>query len=295
MLVWLRLLPLLLLLAQSNASASGDSNNTNVDSTNDNDSGADSDDTTDDTDDDATTDDDEDSDANANSSGKTVKGTTFERGFNNLLERFGNNPRRVAEHLYRQDYKHRENLRLARTENEQLRTQLPKNGARTVDKQTARDLEAYRKLGKPQELATLLANGRKAEQDLQARTKDDTIRDVAELTGWNYKALKGAASDVEYTIKEVDANGQKQRQAFVVTRNGDDTQPTEHPVTDWFTANRDFLLPALTANASASTTATQRNGQQFIQQPVNQQRNNGQGQPLSAAASVLSRYDEPKK
>jgi hypothetical protein len=161
-----------------------------------------------------------------------------------------------------------------------------------LDKVAARDFDAYRKLGKPAELQAALTAGVEATKALKGREKDDQLRDVAEVTGWNYKALKGAASDIDYTVKEVEENGAKRRKAFVVTRNGE--QVTETAAQDWFQQNKDFLMPALTAGSTGGA-GQQTYGQQFIQQPVNQQRSNGSQQPVSAAATVLSRYDEPKK
>jgi hypothetical protein len=241
--------------------------------------------------DDSDTDDDADADEDG-SSGTRVQGTSFERGFTNLMERFGNNARRVAEHLYRQDYKHRESLRLARGEVETLKQRVPKDGSRVVDRTTARELAEYRKLGKPTEVQTRLQAGADASTKLKGREKDDVLRDIAELTGWNYKALKGAASDLDYTIKEVDdGRGGKKKVAHVVTRNGADA--TETPATEWFTSNRDYLLPSLTAN-SGNGGGGSTYGQQFIVQPVGQQRSNGSTQPQSAASAILSRYDEPK-
>jgi hypothetical protein len=236
---------------------------------------------------------DDDADADEVGSGDTrVQGTSFERGFTNLMERFGNNARRVAEHLYRQDYKHRESLRLARGEVETLKQRVPKDGSRVVDRATARELAEYRKFGKPSEVQTRLQAGADASTKLKGREKDDVLRDIAEVTGWNYKALKGAASDLDYTIKEVDdGRGGKKKVAHVVTRNG--TDATETPATEWFTSNRDYLLPSLTAN-SGNGGGGSTYGQQFIVQPVGQQRSNGSTQPQSAAAAVLSRYDEPK-
>jgi hypothetical protein len=241
--------------------------------------------------DDSDTDDDADADEDG-SSGTRVQGTSFERGFTNLMERFGNNARRVAEHLYRQDYKHRESLRLARGEVETLKQRVPKDGSRVVDRATARELAEYRKFGKPSEVQTRLQAGADASTKLKGREKDDVLRDIAEVTGWNYKALKGAASDLDYTIKEVDdGRGGKKKVAHVVTRNG--TDATETPATEWFTSNRDYLLPSLTAN-SGNGGGGSTYGQQFIVQPVGQQRSNGSTQPQSAASAILSRYDEPK-
>jgi len=241
--------------------------------------------------DDSDTDDDADADEDG-SSGTRVQGTSFERGFTNLMERFGNNARRVAEHLYRQDYKHRESLRLARGEVETLKQRVPKDGSRVVDRTTARELAEYRKLGKPTEVQQRLQAGVDASTALKTREKDDVLRDVAEVVGWNYKALKGAASDLDYTIKEVDdGRGGKKKVAHVVTRNGADA--TETPATEWFTSNRDYLLPSLTAN-SGNGGGGSTYGQQFIVQPVGQQRSNGSTQPQSAASAILSRYDEPK-
>jgi hypothetical protein len=237
----------------------------------------------------------DDDDADVDEAGSTstrVQGTSFERGFNNLMERFGNNARRVAEHLYRQDYKHRESLRLARGEVETLKQRVPKDGSRVVDRTTARELAEYRKLGKPTEVQQRLQAGVDASTALKTREKDDVLRDVAEVVGWNYKALKGAASDLDYTIKEVDdGRGGKKKVAHVVTRNGADA--TETPATEWFTSNRDYLLPSLTAN-SGNGAGGSTYGQQFIVQPVGQQRSNGSTQPQSAASAILSRYDEPK-
>jgi hypothetical protein len=234
---------------------------------------------------------DDDADGSNGGSGR-VAGTTFERGFNNLLERFGNNARRVAEHLYRQDYKHRENLRLARGEVDQLKQSMPKNGARLLDKTAARDFDAYRKLGKPADLQAKLQSADTTAARLREREKDDVLREVAEVTNWNFKALKGAASDLSYAVKEVEENGRKLKKAYVV-QTGENGNAAETEATDWFSKNKDFLLPALTAGANGNGHATY--GQQFIQQPVHQGRSNGAQQPVSAAATVLSRYDEPKK
>jgi hypothetical protein len=283
---WLKLMTLVLMLTASGGNGS-ESTEAVVDEQSD--TGSDTANTGDDGSDDT---DDADPDEDGDSGNGRVQGTTFERGFNNLLERFGNNARRVAEHLYRQDYKHRENLRLARGEVEQLKTKLPRDGSRTVDRNTYRELESYRKLGKPAELQSKLSSGEQAAKALKGREKDDQLRDVAEVTKWNYKALKGAASDLDYVVKEVeDGKGGKVKQAFVVTRNGE--QATEVAAPEWFQSNRDFLMPALTAgtNGGGGTTTY---GQQFIAQPVSQQRSNGSQQVPSAASAILSRYEEPK-
>lgn len=298
---WLRVLPLLMLMTAgpngggaTGAGATGSGGATGAGSGDSNNQDATADDSvSDDTGDDDIDDDDEDDDDTASANKRTATGQ-FEKGFHNLLERFGGNGRRAAEHLYRLNYRGREKARLLAEEIDTLKRQLPGKGRTVLPQREADELKAYRALGKPNDIRSRLNAADQAVQELDTHKKDSLLRDVAEVEGYNFKALKGAASDVQYAVREVEADGKKQRRAFVITRNGDQTQET--PVKDWFAQNRDYLLPALTATTDGNNRQQpQGYGQPFVAQPVPQQRSANNGQVPSAASAVVGRYVDPTK
>lgn len=219
---------------------------------------------------------------------KKVAGTDFEAGFKAMLEKHGQgSARRLAEILYRTNYQLRESNRLLRTEIAQLQATKPRKGAMTLAKAEAEAYRTYRALGTPDEIKQRLSTGVEAAKELTTRRRQDALREVADIAGYDYRALKDSAvGNQTFSIKTIDENGTQVRRAFVVTRDGDTTK--ESPISDYVDANYPHLLPALTAQSAVP----QRQG--FVRQPgPAPQRSNQQQQ--KPAQTVLSAYDDAPK
>lgn len=197
-----------LLLAPDNGvgnGGGGSSDDEEIDDDNDLDDGEDVTDDTEDTDD-SNTDDNKKRDANSDS-----PSARFER----LLGKYHGDTRKVAEVLFRDNYKLRTSRGLLRTENDELRRQVPRKGAMNITPQEYKDFQAYRKLGTPKDVAAGLTRRNELEQEVTRTKKVATISKAARAVGFNATVLQELGSDLEYIVRTDDETGDEE--AFVVS------------------------------------------------------------------------------
>jgi hypothetical protein len=174
-------------------------------------------------------------------------------GFARLLERHGGSYEAVARHLYEDNYDYRRTNRELKTTLDDLKGKVPSEGAVVLGKDDAQLLDAYRQLGKPEELKAGLDERTTLKSTLDARQKTDLMRDVARTAGFKEDVLTRYGANLDYEIRELDQDGTKVKAAFV--KDGD----TAVPVVEHFAD----LLPALKVDATGSATGTQ-----FVRQNV---------------------------
>lgn len=122
--------------------------------------------------------------------------------------------------------------------------------------------EAYRVLGKPDELKQHLTAKSTVEQELITLKRDATLRDVRDATGYDLDVLRDiGGAEWQYTIKEEQVGDAKQKVVYV--KDGDKEQRIdEHPKVQRF-------LPALKPQVAQGSQAAQASGgTSFVPQNV---------------------------
>lgn len=105
--------------------------------------------------------------------------------------------------------------------------------------------EAYKGLGKPDEIKTKLEQVDTLASELGGMKREATIRQVAEVAGYKPAVLTRLGGDREYVIKDETADDKPIKRAYVKTEQGD------KPLADYAAAEWGDFLPALTATNAA--------------------------------------------
>ncbi len=124
----------------------------------------------------------------------------------------------------------------------EARRKVPKEGARILSPEEAAEYDAYVAIGPSKDVKTRLETGDKASTDLSARQRGDHLREVAEATGTNLKALTRLAGDLTFEIgDEVETDGKKSRS--VTVKDGDKSKPFGDYLKDEWSDMAPALLP----------------------------------------------------
>ena len=173
----------------------------------------------------------------------------------------------------------------------EARRKVPKEGARTLTPEEAAEFDALTALGKASELKTRLDLGDKASTDLSARSRGDLLRDVAEATGTNLKALTRLAGELQFEIgAETEVDGKKVRS--VTVKDGDKSKPfTDYLKDDWADM-APALLPAAKTEGSTGVQFTRQDagntgggGKSWVQEQLAAQKGGGYVDPLQPQAA----------
>ncbi len=212
-----------------------------------------------------------------------------------LQEQHENDWQRVAEVLFRDNYKARDKARGAReqaeaatSQIEELESRIEQLQAKAAEKPQgvvlpeadAALLEAYRALGAPDELTQQLAEAKQA----AAKQRNS---DVASIYQWRPEVLADLLKrdGVEPIIKELPtADGSKKR-AAVVTVDGQETALDQYAAERW-----SLYAPAL---AAAEAAAANGNGVAFPKQPTPERPKRPVEQQTEIVKNVLSKRYKP--
>jgi len=133
-----------------------------------------------------------------------------------------------------------------REKNRKLKEQVPAEGSAVVSKPDSEKLEAYKALGKPEDIKTRLEAHATMETENAELKRDGILRDVAEAAGFKVSVLKdrdkASGGKLEYLFKE--EGEQKKRVPYVKTEQG------EVSVEKYATDTWGDYLPALKAEPS---------------------------------------------
>lgn len=196
-------------------------------------------------------------------------------GLQRLIERQGGEAGRVAELLYRENHDLRE-------KNRALAAQAPAQGAVVLDAAQAAQWTAYTALGKAEELKTALEARTDAEARLAALERGEVLRQVAEASGYKASVLGQlpGATDLTFSVREVEADGKKTPTAFVKDKAG-----TEHALTAYAQQHWADFLPALVA-AQGAGQDTAGQGTTFVRQAA------GTGAPANPVDAFIQQSNE---
>jgi hypothetical protein len=163
-------------------------------------------------------------------------------GINNLIERYNSDMRAVIDKLYTENYSYRETIRDLKEQNDDLKSRIPKDSQAVLPKEDAQLLEQYKELGEPDAIKELQGELETTKEQLGALQKDQVLRDVAEAAGFKLPVLKRLGAELDYELREVEQDGEKQTVAYVKNGDGEAKPLADYAKDQW----ADFM-PALTA------------------------------------------------
>lgn len=199
-----------------------------------------------------------------------------------LLDKKNGDMAGVAAQLMSENYNTREKNRTLKAEIETLKGKLPAEDAVVLSKTDVEKFDAwkalgkftevkakleeadvYAQLGKVDEIKAGLAERDTLKTEVAATKRDQLLRDVAEVEGWNYLVLKRlAGNDLPFEIKEgKDDKGQPKRSASVIIKSGDKTET--RPAAEYADAEWNEFLPSL----KVSEKQEPNKGTQYVKQP----------------------------
>lgn len=152
-------------------------------------------------------------------------------------------------------------------------------GATVLAGADAAAYEAYKALGKPDEVKATLGQVEALSTELTGLKKAATIREVAEVAGMKPAVLSRLGGDLEYVVK--DATGEDGKPIRVAHVKG---EKGETPLADYAAREWADFLPALTA--SGSGTGQQQTG---IRVPV---QGTGDGTPTNPLDTFLAQHND---
>lgn len=178
-----------------------------------------------------------------------------------LAAQYHNDAIRISEQLavvLEDNYKLRDKNRALSADLAAVKGKVPADGARVLSKDEAAQWEAYTALGQPDALKQQLATAEGAQAELTTLKRERTIAAAAEAAGYAGKAgtlakLPSLAGK-DLVVKDVEIDGKKAKQAFVVADG------KEHALVAYITEHDPEFLPALTADAATH------GGTQFVRQ-----------------------------
>lgn len=191
-----------------------------------------------------------DGDSGAGSGGSSESGTLSEdalKSFNKRLEKMDGNATGMAMMLFNENYQLRDKLRT--TEGK-----VSPEGATVLTGDDAKAWEAYKVLGKPDEVKQGLDERTQLQTQVTEALRGETLRSVAEAAGYKPAVLaqldrmaKASGKDLAFEVRDVQVDGKTVRAPFV--KEGD----KELGVTDYAAANWGDFLPALAIQSQGTT------------------------------------------
>ncbi|HEU4327373.1 MAG TPA: hypothetical protein VFS21_29820 [Roseiflexaceae bacterium] len=187
------------------------------------------------------------------------------QAFQNLLARNNNDGIRLAEQLYRENHDLREQRRT-------LQGQVPAQGAVVLTGDDATAWQGYRQLGDLTAVQTAIQERATAQGELAKLQRSVTLRDVADLAGYDREVLTTIGGELTYIIKDEQVEGKATKQVYV--KDGDqETAITKYAEQKWQKFMPSLKLAPATGGAPprgtpAPTTRTTQGQQQQGQQPA---------------------------
>jgi hypothetical protein len=210
---------------------------------------------------------------------------TQRRSSADVLQQYGNDAIRMADRvaeLERDNYRYREQKRDLTDRVKALEGKQIPEGAVVLTGDEAQAYDAYKGLGTPADLTKRLGDADAATTRLAELEREGKLREVADAAGYKLSVLKQIGGDREYELRDVTADGQTTKVAFV--KDGDTAKPlAEFATTAW----ADFL-PSLTATGGNNGSGQQGTGQQTIPR----QQGSQAARPTSSLDDFITRRNE---
>lgn len=146
---------------------------------------------------------------------------------------------------------HRE-LQEAREQLGKANALIPEGGV-VLSPTLAKAWEAYKALGKPDDLAKVLESGKEAAAKASALERSQQLRDVAEVAGYTPSVLNRLAGDLAFEVKEETILGKPKKVVYVVPKEGEEGQPVK--LDDYAKQHWGDFLPSLKPSSQAQPRA----------------------------------------
>ncbi len=173
------------------------------------------------------------------------------QAFNNLLQRHNSDALQLSMQLYQENFTLREERRQLKDQLTEAGKKIPAVGTRILTEDEAKLFDAYKALGKPEELA-----GQKTELHKVKRTQQISL--AAQAAGYKASVLERLVGEIEIEISKETADG-KEIEVPYVTVDQKKVKLVDHAKTAWAE-----FLPAL----EVTETGSQTQQTTFVRQPA---------------------------
>lgn len=200
------------------------------------------------------------SEPNDNKGGSGSSSTEIEATVERLLNSKGD--RQAVAELLKDNFKQRDEIRGYLAQIDEVKSKVPAEGTMVLTAEQAKDWTAYQELGKPEDLKAKVEKVSTLEADLAKRDREAAIASAAEAAGYKASVLAKlpGTEALKFELREEEVDGEKKKIAYV-TGSGDGATPQK--LSDYAEREWADFVPALTAEAAASTPATAGSGTPF--------------------------------
>lgn len=154
-------------------------------------------------------------------------------GLQALLARSNNDAMTVAGLLYSENFQYREQLRLLKEQLAAALGRVPAEGAVVLAPEQAQMWTAYQGLGTVEAITQGLKERETALGELGSLRRAATLREVADVAGFDPDVLGTLAAGLEFELRDVSVDGQMRRAAFVRDGNGQQVRLEEYAQQRW--------------------------------------------------------------
>lgn len=183
-------------------------------------------------------------------------------GLQALLAKANGDAMGVAGLLYSENFQYREQLRQLREQLTAAQGRVPAEGAAVLTPEQAQMWAAYQGLGSVEAITQGLKERETALGELGSLRRAATLREVAEVAGFDPDVLGTLAAGLEFELRDVSVDGQMRRAAFVRDGgNGQQVRLDEYAQQRW-----GKFLPALISARGQGSGAGGSGGTQWPRQ-----------------------------
>lgn len=178
-----------------------------------------------------------------------------------LIEKQGSSEK-ALELLLTENYELRAKNRTLREQIAEKEKDAPAEGSIILSPEEAKAWEAYKEIGKPEDLKKTVEERDTLKATANRLTREAEIASIAEAHGFNPKVLIRLAGDLEFEVKEIEHEGKKISKTSVIIPSEDGKRTTAVALDEYADKNWKEFIPALKADTQKGSP----NGTPFIQQ-----------------------------
>jgi len=172
------------------------------------------------------------------------KDVSPQEGLQKLLDKAKGDAMALAGELYSENYRLRGDKRELKAKVEALEKSLPPDGSVVLSKADSERWEAYKSLGKPDELTKLKAEHVELQGKVAAAERNNTLRSVAEVAGLKADVLSKLVTDAHaFEIKDEKQDGKDIKRAYIVIES--DGKKEAKPLVEYAEQAWPEFMPAL--------------------------------------------------
>jgi hypothetical protein len=181
-----------------------------------------------------------------------------------LLGKHNNDASAAINQLLSENFKLRDDKRKLKEQLDEAGKSKPAEGSIVLSKTDAEKWKLYQEFGKPEEIKAAIGERDTLKTEVATAKREQSLREVAEVEGWNFGVIKRLAGDLSFEIVEgKDDKGNAKKYANVILKNGDRTETktaAEYADKEW----KEFL-PSL--KVTDEPAGRPNNGTQYVKQP----------------------------